>query len=117
MSDYTWSKLTDRQRAAIEAILPELREHKISIHHWSSFEIVLRDEIRPGRGHDITWWACDGERVANGRLDVYGNGQYGVGDVDWLHGGEDCECDVCGPAYDEDDTPAIETVVVAGGVL
>lgn len=86
-------KLTDRQRTALDKISDELQEK------WAlsdAFDLAFEEETRPGRGHTVTWWCSDGERVAQGRIDIYGNYDgYGVGDLEWIHGGVECECEQC----------------------
>lgn len=88
--------LTAKQQESLDRVKAELADRWNM--HGIYFDIDYRDESRPGRGHDIAWWACDGERLAQGCIDVYGNGDgYGVGDIDWIHGGEECECEFCEP--------------------
>lgn len=129
MSGYVWQKLTERQQKRLEKIATELAAHGLNVTP-QDFDITLHKESRAGRGHDITWWIYDEEKVAQGRLDPYGNGGngYGVADVIWSHTGDDCDCDVCelpaevSPDVARDlqrvapDRP-VETVSVAGGVL
>ena len=38
---------------------------------------------------------CDGEKIAQGTLDVYGRSGFGVGDVDWTHRDPECEEECC----------------------
>lgn len=56
-----------------------------------------KDELRPGRGHDLVAQWCDGECLAFIHMDVYGNGSVSVAEVHWLHNGadEECDCEHC----------------------
>lgn len=83
---------TERQAATLDRIRDELRDRWCLTGH---FDLAFEDEIRPGRGHTLRWVLCDGEKIAQGTLDVYGNGDFGVGDVEWTHTPEGCESDCC----------------------
>lgn len=87
---------TGRQQRSLDRVADELRD-RWALH--AHFDLTFEDEVRPGRGHDLRWTVCDGEKLAQGSLDVYGNGEYGVGEVDWVHYPEDCEGECCvGPS-------------------
>lgn len=64
---------TDRQAAALERFLEDARRHGVEVQRHQ-LEVTYREEVRPGRGHDLFVFASDGERMATAYLDVYGNG-------------------------------------------
>ena len=93
------STLTDRQQKALE--VAERRIEVITGSNLGEWHIAYQPESRPGRGHDISAWACDGEYLATQYLDPYGNGDLVVSGIDLIHSDSDeehfdedgiCEC-------------------------
>lgn len=94
--------VTERQQQAITEALRRARDdHGVSAPEcWNDYSVnlVLADEVRPGRGHDLQWWWADGEHLLNGYLDPYGNGgPLIVAETYLVHADSDdeCECSTC----------------------
>ncbi|MDQ0756104.1 hypothetical protein [Arthrobacter sp. B3I4] len=92
-------RLTEKQRAALE--LAARRVENMHGSHLGFWGIVYAEEVRPGRGHDITAWAADGEAIATQYLDPYGNGPLVFSQTELIHNDADedhhdedgnCEC-------------------------
>ncbi|WNM64575.1 hypothetical protein SEA_MIDNIGHTRAIN_88 [Arthrobacter phage MidnightRain] len=76
-------RLTEKQRIALERAEARIeRAHGTSLGHWG---IVYAEEARPGRGHDITAWAADGELIATQYLDPYGSGPLVLASTEVIH--------------------------------
>lgn len=94
------STLTDKQQKALDEA--ERRIQVITGARLGCWHIAYEPEIRPGRGHDLSAWASDGEHMATQYLDPYGHGALVVSSIDLIHNdsGEDhfdedgiCECE------------------------
>ena len=74
-------RLTVPQIRRMEEILRNLREE----YEMSNFaaHYSFKPEIT---GDRMTWFACDGYRMATGYLDAHGDGKYCVADVEWIVG-------------------------------
>ncbi|GAA1337280.1 hypothetical protein [Arthrobacter roseus] len=83
------NELTIRQVEALTQA--HTRIHKIIGTHLGDWSIRYAEEIRPGRGHDITAWVADGEHTATQYLDPYGNGPLIVSRMIILHNDADEE--------------------------
>lgn len=104
------TSMTERQLKAWPQAVAEIQRYvdtstvptSPNHHDW---KIIFAEESRPGRGHqlDATW--CDGEYLAQIRMDVYGYPSVSVAEVSWLHNSsyEECECTYCERERDEDD--------------
>lgn len=100
------SRFTERQRAAWTEAVAEVQRYVDTstvpehLHEWV---IEFEDETRPGRGHFVNAVWCDGEYMAQVRMDVYGYPSVSVGAVEWLHSSsqEDCPCAPCREADDD----------------
>ncbi len=92
---------TERQSKAWPGMVAEAQRyigetiHEDPQSYW--WTIDWKDEIRPGRGHDLVAHWCDGEHLAFIHMDVYGNGSVSVAEVTWLHesASEECDCEHC----------------------
>ncbi len=83
------TRLTEKQVIALEGATSRIeRAHGASLGFWG---IVYAEEVRPGRGHDITAWAADGELIATQYLDPYGNGPLVLSSTDLIHNDSDEE--------------------------
>lgn len=88
--------ITDAQRKRIDNWLSEVNTRASLTVHWHDLHFLVREEIRPGRGHDLSVVYLDGDIVENLTVDVYGNGDTAYGSVDLEHwGGDGCECTEC----------------------
>jgi hypothetical protein len=91
--------LTERQQVAMTARVVEAKSHDVDMSEFQPWDSAwhgrFEEESRPGRGHDFNGVWCDGQKIVQVSIDVYGYGYMSIGGVDWTHGGEDCECDVC----------------------
>ncbi|MCQ1951597.1 hypothetical protein NNX28_16895 [Arthrobacter sp. zg-Y859] len=83
------STLTDRQQKALEQA--ERRIEVITGTDLGEWHIAYQPESRPGRGHDLSAWASDGEHMATQYLDPYGNGALVVYSIDLIHNDSDEE--------------------------
>ena len=88
MSDYylppeDLAKLKHPQVKALESA--EDRAETITGQNLGKWHIAYQEETRPGRGHDISAWASDGEYLATQYLDPYGNGALVVSQINLLH--------------------------------
>jgi len=97
-------RLTGKQKTALDKA--GKRAAAITGSSVGLWDITYQPETRPGRGHDITAWAADGEHLVTQYLDVYGHGALVVAALDLIHNDADeehfnslghCECN------DEDD--------------
>jgi hypothetical protein len=92
---------TDRQLAALTDLVSEAQKvYSVECPRWGHFNgwvTTFADEVRPGRGHDLSAVYVDSDHIVQIMVDVYGNGSLSVGDVDWIHNSsdEDCRCDPC----------------------
>jgi hypothetical protein len=98
-------ELTEKQKAALPNLIAEAAAHGLVIPGPWSFDVTFREESRPGRGHDVSLMYCDGDMIATGTVDVYGNGAgLGIGNVEWIHDlSEECECGPCQRERSDDD--------------
>lgn len=85
---------TDRQVESLAQIKAELKDRYGLVER---LDFSFHEEARPGRGHALMWFCCDGEMLATGQMDVYGGTDYGVAQLDWIHSSSDdeCECEHC----------------------
>lgn len=81
------SYLTDRQQKALDRATRRV-ENITGTSTWD-WSIAYQPEIRPGRGHDLTAWAADGEHLAIQYLDPYGSGALVVSEINVLHNDAD----------------------------
>lgn len=100
--------LNEKQVARLEQQFEEIRRvHEIpeSPFYIDQIRIAYKEEIRPGRGHDIDWFWADGEHVIQGSIDVYGYGEYFIAVMDLVHNGfdEECECPPCSKYRQQED--------------
>lgn len=65
-------------------------------HSWD-WATRWEDEVRPGRGQDMSATWCDGEYIVSILCGVYGDSSVGVGVTNWLHSSadEECGCERC----------------------
>ena len=108
LPDEPLSVLTERQKEALATLTAEARRHGVSIRGDLDWEFAFQPEVRPGRGRDVRIWHCDGEKVAESGIDVYGRySGLGIGSIEWeCAGGSeyvDYECALC-PDEDEADS-------------
>lgn len=97
------AKPTEKQRAALLEMVDRARnKHGVeSMPDWSDSHswwlTTFREEIRPGRGHDMDTVLCTGDYFVQITLDPYGYGSLSVAALDWVHsdGDDDCDCDEC----------------------
>lgn len=90
--------LTVRQALAIAELVEQARGYGVEIRHVGDFNLTYKDEVRPGRGHDVIVNYVDGEHVVIAYVDVYGNGDgASIGSVEWIHeaSNDDCSCTTC----------------------
>lgn len=80
-------QLTEKQVKALEEA--DVRVGKICGTDLGRWHIALDPETRPGRGHDLTAWAADGEHMATQYLDPYGYGPLVVSSIDLIHNDDD----------------------------
>jgi len=67
--------LTTKQYQALDCLIEDCIAHGFEESmRVSDLIISYRDEVRPGRGHDISVVALDSDYVMNVYIDVYGNG-------------------------------------------
>ena len=88
-------RLTERQRARISQIIDEVViVHDVELFRASEIAFRFQNEVRPGRGRDVSFMFADSDHIVTGFLDVYGNGPMSVGDVSWTHNDadDDCQC-------------------------
>lgn len=102
MSDNEIREMTVRQQTALARMIAEARNsHSVEMTPWSfhanSWRSLFRDEVRPGRGHDIDLLYVDGEAIVQITLDPYGYGHICIGVTLWSHNSADdeCPCDIC----------------------
>ena len=81
--------LTAKQIKALEEA--DGRVENICGQDLGRWHIALEEETRPGRGHDLTAWAADGEYSATQYLDPYGYGSLVVSSIDVMHNDADEE--------------------------
>ncbi len=81
--------LTEKQIKALEEAGG--RVENICGQDLGRWHIALEEETRPGRGHDLTAWAADGEYMATQYLDPYGYGSLVVSSIDVMHNDADEE--------------------------
>lgn len=77
------ARLTEKQKTALDKAAERVKD--MSGSNLGLWGIVFHPETRPGRGHDITAWAADGEHVATQYLDVYGHGSLVISAIDVIH--------------------------------
>lgn len=89
--------LTDRQQDRLDEWLTETNTRTEWAVHPHDLAWIVRDESRPGRGHDVQAWYVDGDVFACLGMDPYGNGWdvYGTVDVEHNSDDEECRCDEC----------------------
>lgn len=85
--EFNAALLTQKQVKALDEATG--RAEKIAGQDLGQWHVSYRPESRPGRGHDITAWAADGEYMATQYLDPYGNGPLVVSAIDLLHNDSD----------------------------
>lgn len=97
-------EMTERQKSAWPEYIKRILQYRKVPEHSYVWDIAWRDEIRPGRGHDLSATYCDGEVMAQITMDVYGNGHESIADVEWVHSSadEECECAYCHNERGED---------------
>jgi hypothetical protein len=92
-------RLKEKQIAALDKGLK--RAEAITGTSLATWDIVFREETRPGRGHDLIAWTGDSDYVVTQYLDPYGNGPLVVCTIDVIHNDSDedhfneygvCEC-------------------------
>lgn len=96
------SEATDRQLAAWPDKVAEAQRYvntstiPDSIDHWE-WLMDWADEVRPGRGRDLSATYSDGEYLVQITLDVYGHGDVSVAETTWVHSSsfEECDCEYC----------------------
>jgi len=93
------NEMTERQVKSLAEYIEDAKRHNIEMDDYHpgncNWHIRYSDEIRPGRGQDFSAVWCDGEHMVHITMDVYGHGHMGISSVNWMHGGEDCDCEVC----------------------
>jgi hypothetical protein len=82
-------RLTNRQKVALDKAAERVKV--ITGSALSLWDIAFNEEIRPGRGHDITAWSADGEHIATQYLDPYGHGALVIAATDLIHNDSDEE--------------------------
>ena len=104
------STMTERQTVALDERIAEAREkHDVEMSPWTPYDhewrSIFREEIRPGRGHDLDLLYLDGEVIVQITMDPYGYGSMSIGTTDWTHSDslEECDCDPCTTERAEDD--------------
>ena len=80
-------RLKEKQIAALDAGLK--RAETIAGGSFACWDIVFREETRPGRGHEIIAWTGDSDYVVTQYLDPYGNGPLVVCTIDVIHNDSD----------------------------
>lgn len=102
--------LTERQQKALaEALTEAHQQHGIELDPWSLtsswWTTRFEDEIRPGRGRDLTTTWCDADHIVVIRIDVYGSTSLAIGDLTWTHDSEDedCGCAACAAEQQRND--------------
>lgn len=106
MSTPVGIKLNTKQSKALDEALTEATDvYGVDISTRSAVRLHFLDEVRPGRGCDVEYFAADSDHIIAGYVDVYGNGYRSVGSVDWTHSSanEDCDCAPCARFRTEDD--------------
>lgn len=107
----TVPEMTERQAKAWAEFVAEAQTYvststiPVDYRSWD-WATRWQDEVRPGRGQDMSAVWHDGEYVVQILCDVYGNGSVAVGETNWLHNGadEECDCERCeAQRKDEDD--------------
>ena len=98
--------MTDRQKVALTDRITEAREkHGLDMNPWNPYDhewrSIFREEIRPGRGHDLDLLYLDGEVIVQITMDPYGYGAMSIGTTEWTHSDslEECECEPCRTEY------------------
>lgn len=96
------SEPTERQIAAWPASVAEAQRYvttstvptELDNYNWVR---TWAEEVRPGRGQDLSAIYMDGEYVVQITLDVYGYGGVSVGETAWVHNSydEECDCEYC----------------------
>ena len=98
--------MTERQVKALAKRIEEAKLHgaEISAYQpWSdNWHIRFADEVRPGRGQDLSAVWVDGDHVVVISLDVYGGGRMDVAEANFIHSGEECQCDICLAEMDDE---------------
>lgn len=119
-------RMTGRQEIAWAEAVADIRSRGVEVsenRHSHGWDLIWRQESRPGRGHDLHAIWCDGEHLVQLIIRVYGEWSVGIAEVDWIHSSSDeaCGCDRCEAELLEDDDEIdgreVVDVVVAGGVL
>lgn len=103
------SAATERQLAAWPDSIAEAQRYvntstlPASIDHWN-WTKEWAEEVRPGRGQDLSAIYMDGEYVVQIILDVYGNGSVSVAETTWVHSSsfEECDCEHCEKEREEE---------------
>ncbi len=103
----TTPKFTERQAAAWPEAVAEVQRYvdtstvTSDLHGWT---VSWEPESSPGRGHLFDAFWCDGEYMAQVRMDVYGYPSVSVAEVTWVHSSsnEECDCEPCTTLRDED---------------
>ena len=101
--------MTERQTAALAGRITEAREnHDVHMNPWNPYghewRSIFRDEIRPGRGHDLDLLYLDGEVIVQITMDPYGYGSMSIGTTEWTHSDslEECDCAACKREVEDD---------------
>jgi hypothetical protein len=96
-------RLNEAQRYSIEKWFDEVeKNHGFSVGPIE-FSHVRHHPMRPERGYDVNFFACDGEHLVVGFCDLYGNGYVNVAEVEWLPN-EECPTEGCNNLADREDS-------------
>lgn len=97
-------KLTAKQVSGVWRVKDALwNTHGISTTwHW---EFVYADEVRPGRGHDVRLYGFGDELMVGGTMDVYGNFDFWIAELELVHSSadEECQCIPCLESEEQED--------------
>lgn len=97
--------LTARQRTRLDAWLEEVNARSEVPHNPHDLAWIVRDEIRAGRGHDVTAVAICPDYMHSLTMNPYGNGPTAWGELTIIHSGDDeeCRCEPCTAERDDDE--------------
>lgn len=97
--------LTQRQHVRLSEWLDEVNGRSETQHHPHQLAWDVRNELRPGRGHDVTAVAIDADYIHSLMMDPYGNGSDSWGTLFWAHSSayEECDCEPCEKERQDDD--------------
>jgi hypothetical protein len=89
------SELNDRQKRIMAERVKEAARHGVDLSGYEECPWKWHAKFDGHDGRDFDGLFCDGECLVQLTIDIYGNGYMSIAEVDWIHGGEDCECDNC----------------------